>query len=204
MKIVIIDHNNGNCRSLKNAVDFLGYKCKISSNFTEISDADKIFLPGVGSFATAIKIIKQKKIDIAIKNSLKKNSHILGICLGMQLLCSSGFEDGCTVGLGYFKGKIKILNNKNLKIPHIGFNNIIQNNCKILFKNIKPFSDFYFNHSYCLLKNNKITNYAITKYENKFISAIEKKNIFGTQFHPENSQSNGLILIKNFLEFKEC
>ncbi len=205
MQISIIDYGMGNLLSVQSAINYLGFKSKITSSYFDIIKSDKIILPGVGSFKKAMKVIKQKKIDKAIFESINKECQLLGICLGMQLLGTSSTEDGLTNGLGLIDNKVtkfKKKNNEIIKVPHVGFNSIaIKSNSK-LCKNIKD-NNFYFVHSYKFLfnpKKDKFCTGSFTYGGNKCVAIYEKKNIFGTQFHPEKSQTNGLVLIKNFLE----
>lgn len=202
MKVTIIDYGMGNLFSVDSAVNYLGYKSIITNKFDNIANAKHLILPGVGSFKKAMKIIKEKKIDKAIKLSLTKNSKVLGICLGFQLLTSSSTEDGFTRGLSLIDKNITIIKkNSKIKIPHVGFNSVKFPKKTILFNKIKDNSDFYFVHSYKLnFSRDDKYNFSTFTHGSKYIAAFEYKNIFGTQFHPEKSQSNGLQLIKNFLE----
>ncbi len=202
---VIINYGMGNLFSVKTAIESLGKKVKITHDSKEIVKGNIIVLPGVGSFKVAINRIKKLGLDDVIKECIiNKNKKILGICLGMQLLAKVGTEDGINEGLNVFDVEvIKFKNNynQNFKIPHVGFNQVNNEKNSILFKGISNNSDFYFNHSYYIpLKTYKISNFSTTNYINNFISSIEYDNVFATQFHPEKSQSNGQILLKNFME----
>ena len=201
-KVTIIDYGMGNILSVQNAIEYLGYECQVTSNNKIIKNSELLILPGVGSFKVAMDEIKKLKIDKAIKDNIKKNKgKILGICLGMQLLAEHGVEDGNAEGIGLVPGKI--LNLKSItkkKLPHIGFNTVETNNHSGLFKDLKKNKFFYFVHSYFFLPNKtKDFKFSYCKYGKKFVSSYESDNIFGTQFHPEKSQSNGLKLIENFL-----
>ena len=202
---VIINYGMGNLFSVKTAIENLGKNVKISHDSKEIVKGNIIVLPGVGSFKVAINRIKKLGLDDAIKECIiNKNKKILGICLGMQLLAKVGTEDGINEGLNVFDVEvIKFQNsyNQNFKIPHVGFNQVNNEKNSILFKGISNNSDFYFNHSYYIpLKTYKFSNFSTTNYINNFISSIEYDNVFATQFHPEKSQSNGQILLENFME----
>ena len=205
MIITIIDYEMGNLLSVQNAINYLGYKVKISDKYSVISKSDKLILPGVGSFKKAMKIIKDKHIDKAINECLKKKGHLLGICLGMQLLGQSSSEDGYTKGLCLINNSVsKFKNNKKnlIKIPHVGFNSIQINKKSKLCKNIKD-KNFYFVHSYKYRFKKIDEQYCTGKFKygnNECVAIYEKKNIYGTQFHPEKSQNNGLTIIKNYLE----
>ena len=195
----------GNLYSVKNAFNFINCETLVTDNFDKISNAKNLILPGVGSYKKAMEIIKSKKIDEAIKKSIHNGSKILGICLGMQLLGKSSTEEEFTLGLGLVDNEVlKFEDNEvsNFKIPHVGFNSVKYDQKSKLFNKIKQNSDFYFVHSYrmkkLVSKNNE--KYSYFNYGNDFVASFEKENIFGTQFHPEKSQSNGLILLQNFLD----
>ncbi len=207
MKITkVIDVGTGNIGSLSSALE------KNNANFEIVTKPDNlnenntssIILPGVGSFPSFMKSLTLKNFYKKIKYLvLEKKIKILGICVGYQALFETSNETENTDGLSILKGHIKkISESKHLLLPHIGWNNCIieEANKTKIFKNIKNMSDFYFCHSYALhhTENEIITSRTI--YGNKFISSVSKDNIFGVQFHPEKSQLNGILLIKNFLE----
>ena len=201
MKITIVDYGMGNIYSLQSALKFLGYDSICSNKSEDIINADKIILPGVGSFKIAMDNIIKLKIDKSIKIAVKEhNIPILGICLGMQLLGVSSTEDGFSKGLNLFEGKVTKFTDQSVKIPHVGFNNVYYPDNSTLYKGIKMNSDFYFVHSY-KMKTNKIKGIGYTSNGENFVASFEQGNIFGTQFHPEKSQTNGLLLLKNFITF---
>jgi glutamine amidotransferase len=136
--------------------------------------------------------------DILDEIIIKNKKPLLGICLGMQLLCKSSTEDGINKGLSFINADVTKFKEHNIKIPHVGFNQVNKNSDSILFKDINDNSDFYFTHSYKVSSNENIKQ-SICNYGHNFIAAFEIDNIFGTQFHPELSQNNGLQLLKNFL-----
>lgn len=196
--ITIIDYGMGNLRSLINAFQFLGEKVKVSDNPKEIERAKKLVFPGVGNFGEALKNLKRKKLDRAIKNSIKKGNPFLGICLGFQLLFEKSEEAPKTQGLSIFKGKI--VKFRKIKIPQIGWNQLkIQKKSKIL-KGIKNESFVYFMHSFYPEPLDEKIIIAKTNYGINFCSVIEFKNIFGAQFHPEKSGKTGLKILKNFIK----
>ena len=200
MKIIIVNYGMGNIYSVQSALNFLGFESDYSDDPEKILNADKIILPGVGSFRNAMQNIISKGLVEPINEAVQiKRKPILGICLGMQLLGISSTEDGFTNGLGLFDGIVERFSDKyELKIPHIGYNEITPPTNSILFNKLDERSDFYFVHSYRMMT--QITQGITTcNYGEKFIAAFEQKNVFGTQFHPEKSQTNGLILLKNFL-----
>ena len=183
----------------------MGFEHKISSSPSEILNSSKIILPGVGSFKAGMLNLKKNNLDQIIKELVTvKEIPILGVCLGMQLLASSSTEDqlegNCIEGLNLIDAKVEKFNTTKIKIPHIGFNNIKFTNNTKLFNKISNNVDFYFLHSYAIFDTNKHYVSSICNYHANFVSSIEYNNIYGTQFHPEKSQTNGLQLLKNFLE----
>lgn len=195
----------GNLWSVHSAVSYLGYNPIISSSRQVIENANSLILPGVGSFRSAMQALQDSGLDKAILESISNKQHkILGICLGMQLLAMHSTEGGETKGLGLIPTKVERFDHKisdNLKVPHIGFNEVRSEEQSILFKDISQSSAFYFVHSYCLHPDNFNGLNAICHYGQDFLAAYEYENIFATQFHPEKSQTNGLKLLKNFLEY---
>lgn len=189
--IVVIKYNAGNITSIKNAVERLGYECKISGDENEIINADKIIFPGVGEASSAMKYLKENNLDVLIK-SLKQP--VLGICLGLQLLCKYS-EEGNTDSLGIFDTIIKKFPPKDL-VPHMGWNNL-QNLKGNLFNAINSNDNFYFVHSYYAEISNETT--AICDYILPFSAALQKNNFYATQFHPEKSAGVGEIILQNFL-----
>ena len=203
-KVAIIDYGMGNLRSIEKCLNYLGIENKIIDDPKNLKNFTHIILPGVGSFKKAISNLKKNNMHEAIiKISRNKKKKILGICLGMQLLFKSSTEDGITKGLGIIEGKVdKFLINKKLfiKIPHVGFNEVYFEKNNVFFEGIKNKSDFYFDHSYKVSLFSNEINPVLTEYGKNFLSAFNSKNIFGAQFHPEKSQSNGLLLIQNFIK----
>lgn len=201
--VVVIDYGMGNLWSVASAVKFLGFTPEISADISKISSAEVLILPGVGSFRRAMQEIRENSIDQAIYKSLENSrSKILGICLGMQLLGASSTEDGLTDGLGLVKNQITKLNSSaemSIKIPHVGFNRVQQPENTRLFKQVSVDAAFYFVHSYAMQILNDLSNYATTTHGQKFVAAVESGQVFGTQFHPEKSQKNGLKVLENFL-----
>ena len=195
--IAIIDYKMGNLGSVKNALDSLNIESVITSDKEVIRKADKLILPGVGAFRKAMDNLKELDLIDVIKEEANKGKPILGICLGMQLMFSSSEEYGLTEGLNILEGRIIHFRENGLKIPHMGWNNLdIPSNTK-LFKGLNnPY--VYFVHSYHLVTDNK--DYLLTKttYGYEFSCAVEYKNIFATQFHPEKSGDVGLKILKNF------
>jgi len=200
--IVVVDYGAGNLLSLERAINYLGYKATISSELNKIRQADTLFLPGVGSFSNAISSLKKLKLYKLILDHVKLEKKIFGICLGMQILAKVGHEGKKTKGFGFLKGDVTKLKSVNKsRVPHVGFNKVNFNPKIKLLKKLDKNSYFYFNHSYAI-KDFELDNgfYSYTTHGEKFISIYEKKNIYATQFHPEKSQTNGLQILKNFLD----
>ena len=199
--IVIINYGMGNLRSVYNKFKRLNISVKVSSNPLEIEKADKVILPGVGHFANGVRKLKEYGIwDILNKKILEEKTPILGICLGMQLMAMHS-EEGNVEGFGWLNARVKrfeIEDKIKWKVPHMGWNSIECNKESVLFKDVNIDSLFYFVHSYHVLCNNENDVLSTTTYSYKFVSAIENKNIFGTQFHPEKSHDWGAKILENF------
>ena len=200
MKIAIVDYGMGNIKSITSTLIFLGVdEVLVTNNFDELKNSEKIILPGVGSFAKAMSKIIENKIEKKLYELVKINKKpLLGICLGMQLLCNSSTEDGFTKGLAFINADVTKFEENNLKIPHVGFNQVSKNVDSILFQEIQNDSDFYFTHSYKMSTNDNI-NQSFCQYGAEFVASFEYRNIAGVQFHPELSQRNGLRLLNNFI-----
>lgn len=201
MTIVIVDYGMGNIRSIKTTLNYLGVSdVAVSADSEILKNADKIILPGVGSFGKAMKQIKEKKLDICLKDlALEGNKPLLGICLGMQLMGLSSNEDGLNNGLGFVDAIVTRFEENDLKIPHVGFNQVKVNSDLNLYHGFQGDVDFYFTHSYKMTSEKQI-NQCCCDYGSDFIASFESGNIAGVQFHPELSQHNGLTLLKNFID----
>ena len=191
MNIVIIDYGAGNIKSLQFAIERLGFNAILSSNEEEIKTADKVVFPGVGHADSAMKMLKETGLDKLIP-TLKQP--VLGICLGMQLLCNSS-EEGNTKGLGVFNVDVKRFSN-TLKVPQMGWNTI-SNLQTDLFKGISENEFMYLVHSYYVPICDETI--AMTDYDGDYSSAFQKDNFYGVQFHPEKSSAAGEKILKNFL-----
>lgn len=201
-KIGIIDYGAGNLASIYNALNFLEFNVKIVSNPNEIKDFSHLILPGVGSFGKLANNLISKNWHEKIELHIKNGNFIFGICIGMQLLFEKSEEDKNARGLSLIKGEFQKFDKKfNLPIPHMGFNEVSYID-SLIWKGIRNNSPFYFVHSYRLKNTQDKSLKSKTIYGEKFISFIEKENIFGSQFHPEKSHNCGLKLLKNFTELK--
>jgi glutamine amidotransferase len=202
-EVVIIDYGMGNLWSVASAIKFLGKTPIITGDLSKISGSETLILPGVGSFRRAMNTIRDQSIDKALFDSLQNpKTKLLGICLGMQLLGASSTEDGLTEGLGLVQNEVvKLANSETnqIKIPHVGFNRVQMSKESKLFDQIAIDASFYFVHSYAMQILNDSSKYTTTTYGHEFVAAIESGQVFGTQFHPEKSQKNGLKVLENFL-----
>ena len=208
-KITIIDYGCGNILNLARAIKFIGYEVDITHDKNKIINSSYVILPGVGAFGNAMKQIEKYNLHNTILEYAKSNKPLLGICLGMQILLTVSYEFGVHKGLGLIEGKvIKISNEKNkeIKIPHMGWNEIYPNNNKKEWKNkiLKNSSigkSFYFVHSFVCITKDYDSTIAVCNYSDISIPAVVATgNVFGCQFHPEKSADNGLAVLKNFCE----
>jgi len=211
MSIAVIDYGSGNLKSAAKALETAANNTNISSKIIVSSDpktikqSDKIVLPGQGSFRDCYLGIKKiPGLDETLNEFvLVKKKPIFGICVGMQLFAKTGYESQETRGFGWIDAEVRKINNinKKIKLPHIGWNEIEIKKDSFLFSNIKNKSHMYFIHSYEFMTKQKDCIVATTNYGNSIIVSVVKENIFGTQFHPEKSQKNGLIILENFLKW---
>lgn len=199
--IAIIDYGLGNLESVKKSLSSAGAETCITNNSAKIKKADKIVLPGQGAFQDGMKNLQRfGLVQILNEQVLGKNKPFFGICLGLQLLVEKSFENGQFQGLGWIKGEvIKLKVNQELKLPHVGWDNVSCRKNSPLFSQVPDDSDFYFVHSYYLQPKNPKIIAATCTYGEKFPVAFVQKNIWATLFHPEKSQKYGQQLIKNFL-----
>jgi len=206
-KAVIIDYESGNLHSTQKSFEKIGKETghivSVSSNPQDLNDADHIILPGVGAFADCISGLKSidGMIESLNKNVLEDKKPFLGICVGMQLLAKQGLEHGTQIGLGWIDAVVKPIDNadEELKIPHMGWNELKVTGESPLIANIDASSHAYFVHSYYMDVNEEDVVVATTDYGNEITAMVSKGNIYGTQFHPEKSQETGFTIIRNFL-----
>ena len=190
--IAIIDYDAGNVKSVQNALKKLGFEAVITSDIETIKKAEKIIFPGVGEASSAMKKLKERGLDTIIPN-LKQP--VLGICLGMQLMCNAS-EEGKTKALGIFDCEVKLFPNSDI-VPHMGWNNVSKMKGKLL-ENISEIDNFYFVHSYYAEIGENTSS--VCDYITPFSATLEKDNFFAAQFHPEKSGDAGFKLLENFLE----
>ena len=202
--IAIIDYDAGNLKSVEKALKYLGQDVIVSRDSSEILQADKVILPGVGSFGDAMNNLDHFNLVDTIKKVAEKDTPFLGICLGLQLLFESSEETPGVEGLGILKGKIlRIPPSPGLKIPHMGWNSLhLQNNGR-LFKDIPEDTHVYFVHSYYLQAEDPQIVKAVTEYSTTIHASVEKDNVFACQFHPEKSSKYGLKILENFAKLEK-
>ena len=199
--IAIIDYDAGNIKSVEKALKTLGQEVIITRDAETILNADKVILPGVGAFGDAMGKLHDYGLVDVIHQVVEKKIPFLGICLGLQLMFESSEETPGVEGLGILKGKIvKIPENGELKIPHMGWNSLHFQNDGRLFKNLPQDSYVYFVHSYYLQAEDESIVKATTDYSTCIHASVEKDNVFACQFHPEKSSDVGLTILKNFCD----
>ncbi|MCR5144281.1 MAG: imidazole glycerol phosphate synthase subunit HisH [Lachnospiraceae bacterium] len=197
--IAILDYDAGNIKSVEKALNLIGQQTIVTRDFKEIKKADKVILPGVGSFGDAMEHLHKYELHKAIEETVADNKPFLGICLGLQLLFEESDETPGVEGLGILKGKVlRIPEAEGLKIPHIGWNSLnLQNNGR-LFEGLNGEPYVYFVHSYYLKAEDETIVKATTDYGVNIHASVESGNVFACQFHPEKSSEVGLEILSNF------
>ena len=206
MNVTIIDYNSGNISSVINSFTEVAkgtVNLEVTSDLKKIKSSDKVVLPGQGSFKSCIDALNSINglTDTLSEFVMIDKKPLFGICVGLQMFASVGYEETETKGLGWIPGKVSKIDNKNgkYKLPHIGWNQInIVKDSKI-FNDVENNSHMYFVHSYEFIPEDKNIITATTDYSTNVVCSVEKENIFGTQFHPEKSDKLGLKIIKNFI-----
>ncbi|MFI4874430.1 MAG: imidazole glycerol phosphate synthase subunit HisH [Blastopirellula sp. JB062] len=200
--ITIIDYQMGNLRSVQKAIEKVGHHAAISSDPREIAQAERIILPGVGAFEDAIAELQRRDLVNPIKDHLAAGKPLLGICLGLQLLFDVSDEGGEHEGMGILPGKVvRFQVPAELKVPHMGWNQISYRHQPPIFAGIAEQSHFYFVHSYYVVPDDPAVVAIEATYDQPFCAAIWRDNLVATQFHPEKSQASGLQVLKNFAEW---
>ena len=198
--VAIIDYDAGNIKSVEKALHYLGEEAVITRDRDTILGADRVILPGVGAFGDAMEKLRTYELDKVIQEVVAKNTPFLGICLGLQLLFESSEESEGVEGHGILKGKVvRLPEESDLKIPHIGWNSLKYPNPGRLFTGIAEDSYVYFVHSYYLQAKDPSIVTATTEYGTLIHASVEQGNVFACQFHPEKSSEVGMQILKNFL-----
>ena len=206
MNVTIVDYNSGNISSVINSFKEVAKEnihIEVSSNLDKIKSSDKVVLPGQGSFKSCVDGLNNIDglVDTLNQFTIINKKPLLGICVGLQMFADVGYEEIETKGLGWISGKVLKIDNQNgkYKLPHIGWNelNIVKDSR--IFKDIKDKSHMYFVHSYEFIPEDKNVISSTTNYSSNIVCSVEKENIFGTQFHPEKSDKDGLKIIENFI-----
>lgn len=199
--VAIIDYGMGNVRSVMNALSEIGASSELVADPAAVAKFDRVILPGVGAFAQAIARLRESGMKDALDKYVDTGKPVLGICLGMQLMCSSSTEDGDYEGLDWISAKVvRFPEIEGLKIPHMGWNSLRFASGDPLFDGLENGGDVYFVHSYYVDCADKKDEIAITEHGIEFASMFRRENLFGMQFHPEKSQQIGLTLLANFLK----
>jgi len=206
MNVTIVDYNSGNISSVINSFKEVAkekIRIEVNSNLDKIKSSDKIVLPGQGSFKSCVEALSSigGLVDTLNEFAVINKKPLLGICVGLQMFADVGYEEIETKGLGWISGKVSKIDNQNgkFKLPHIGWNELNIVKKSKIFKDIKDKPHMYFVHSYEFIPKDKNVISATTDYSSRIVCSVEKENIFGTQFHPEKSDKEGLKIIDNFL-----
>ena len=207
MNVTIVDYNSGNISSVINSFKEVAkdkVNIEVTSDLDKIKSSDKLVLPGQGSFKSCVDALNNINGLVHTLNEFVINTKkpLLGICVGLQMFADIGFEEIETKGLGWISGKVSKIDNQNgkFKLPHIGWNEINISKDSKIFKDIENKSHMYFVHSYEFIPKDESVITAKTDYSSNVVCAVEKENIFGTQFHPEKSDKIGLKIIDNFIK----
>jgi glutamine amidotransferase len=199
--IAIIDYEMGNLRSVQKGFEKGGYQAVIASDPAVVDRASHIVLPGVGAFADAVAALHRRNLVEPVRAAVAAGKPFLGICLGLQLLFETSYEDGEFEGLGIIPGKVvRFKVPKEYKVPHMGWNQVVFRRHPPIFSGLDDGTYFYFVHSYYVVPSDKSVIATETHYAEPFCSSIWKDNLFATQFHPEKSQADGLRVLANFAE----
>jgi imidazole glycerol-phosphate synthase subunit HisH len=197
--ITIVDYGMGNLRSVQKAFERVGHEAKISAHPEDVDAASKLVLPGVGNFGDGIRALHERALVEPIKRRIRANRPFLGICLGMQMLFTKGYEDGEQAGLDLFSGIVRRFRpDLEVKVPHMGWNNLRVVHRPPLLQGFPEDGAVYFVHSYFVVSEQPEIVACETVHGESFVSMIWQENIFATQFHPEKSQGLGLEILRRF------
>lgn len=207
MKVAIINYNMGNLSSVRRSFEEIGVEAVVANHPSVLYEADKIVLPGVGAFSEGMDHLQQGGWIEALQNLVgKQQKPILGICLGMQMLATTGYEGKETQGLALIPGRVEKIDTLGCgeRIPHMGWNEVRYTTQNSLFEHIPEASDFYFVHSYAFVTDDSKDLVATVNYGCELAAAVNREHIFGCQFHPEKSSKAGRQLLKNFMSYSQC
>ncbi|MBA3442133.1 MAG: imidazole glycerol phosphate synthase subunit HisH [Pyrinomonadaceae bacterium] len=197
--VAIIDYGVGNLRSVEKAFAAVGCEARVSSDESELRQAKRLVLPGVGAFGACMEALSKRGFDQLVRERVAEGVPLLGVCVGMQMLFDESEEFGRRPGLGLLRGRVRRFNG-SLHVPQVGWNQVRQQSAHPLFTDIEDNSFFYFVHSYYCEATDQDVVLGETDYETSYASVIAHGNVCGVQFHPEKSQTSGLRLLKNFAE----
>ena len=199
--LAVIDYEMGNLRSVQKGFERVGHSATITSDPAVLADAAKIVLPGVGAFRDAIAALRERKLVEPIRAAIDAGKPFLGICLGLQLLFDTSYEDGEHKGLGVLRGEVvRFTAPPEFKVPHMGWNGVRFRRRPPIFEGVAENAYFYFVHSYYVVPTDESVIATETEYSQPFCSSIWRGNLFAVQFHPEKSHAAGLRVLKNFAE----
>ena len=208
MNVTIVDYQSGNISSVINSFTEVAkgkVNLDVTSDINKIKSSDKVVLPGQGSFKSCVDSLNSISglVDTLKEFAITNKKPLLGICVGLQMFADVGYEEEETKGLGWIPGKVSKIDNQNgkYKLPHIGWNQIRIIKDSKIFKGVENDTHMYFVHSYEFIPSDKQIISATTEYSSNIVCAVEKENIFGTQFHPEKSHAFGLKILKNFIKY---
>jgi len=207
VKVAIINYGMGNLASVRRALEDIGVQPYIAEHPAALHEANRIILPGVGAFSQGMQCLTDGGWVDALRDAVdRQHRPLLGICLGMQMLASDGDEGGAARGLGFIPGSIRRLDalGCRLRLPHVGWNEVVYRASDDFFRQIPDASDFYFVHSYALVPEEPGHVLATTPYGCDLVSVVRDRNIFGCQFHPEKSSKAGRQLLRNFVSHVPC
>ena len=201
--VAIVDYGMCNLDSMRRALEECGAAPKVTDDPRDLESAERIVLPGVGAFGDAMRNLRERGLDVALAAQVERGIPLLGICLGMQLLATTGVEGGGAAGLGFISGEVVRLlpTADSPRIPHVGWNEVRPLQPHPLFTDIAAGKDFYFVHSFHFRCVNAAAALAVTPYCGGFTSAVARDHVMGVQFHPEKSQKTGFTMLRNFLAF---
>jgi len=207
MKLAIINYGMGNLNSVRRSFEEIGAEVVVANHPSTLYEVDRVVLPGVGAFAEGMEHLKEGGWLTSLHDVVKvKRKPLLGICLGMQMLATKGYEGVETAGLDFISGEVNRIDllGCNQRIPHVGWNEVYHKSTNSIFTGIPNASDFYFVHSYAFLPTNSNNLVATVNYGCDLTAVVNDGNVFGCQFHPEKSSKAGRQMLRNFMSYYVC